>query len=115
MVHAITTAPITLNELQTRVRSFCEKHPIARLEVFGSMSKETAHEHSDIDLLATFSPGIPTGFAYFGFVQQLENELADLLGRDVDLLDRESVEHSRNPIRRNEILCRAKVIYERNA
>jgi predicted nucleotidyltransferase len=115
MAAAITFAPTTLNELQTRLRSFCENHPIEKLEVFGSVAKETANEESDIDLLATFSPDIPTGFAYFGFVQTMEEELADLLGCDVDLLDRESVERTRNPIRRNEILGRAIAIYERGA
>ena len=115
MALVATSSPLTLNEVQTLVRSFCENHLIEKLEVFGSVAKETAREESDIDLLATFSPGIPTGFAYFGFVQTMEDELASLLGGEVDLLDRASVEHSRNPIRRNEILSRAQVIYERGA
>jgi len=115
MALVATSSPLTLNEVQTLVRSFCENHPIEKLEVFGSVAKETANEESDIDLLATFSPDIPTGFAYFGFVQTMKDELAVLLGCDVDLLDRESVEHSRNPIRRNEILGRAKIIYEHRA
>lgn len=106
---------MTLSELQTRVRSFCESHPIKKLEVFGSLVKETANRESDVDLLATFSPDVPTGFAYFSFVQTMEAELAGLLGCDVDLLDRESVERMRNPIRRNEILTRALAIYERGA
>ncbi len=75
----------------------------------------TANEKSDIDLLATFSDNLPKGFAYFSFVQQMEDELADLLGCKVDLLDREPVEHVRNPILRKEILSRAQVIYERGA
>jgi predicted nucleotidyltransferase len=115
MVHTTAKAPIAVNELQARLRSFCKNHLIEKLEVFGSVAKETTNEGSDIDLLATFSPGIPQGFAYFTFVQQMEYELADLLGSKVDLLDRESTEHSRNPIRRNEILGCAKVIYERRA
>jgi predicted nucleotidyltransferase len=115
MVQSAVRAPISVNELQTRLRSFCENQPIEKLELFGSVAKETANSESDIDLLATFSSGIPTGFAYFGFVQQIENDLADLLGCKVDLLDRESVERTRNPIRRNEILGRALVIYERGA
>ena len=115
MALPVAIARLSLNELQARLRSFCENHLIEKLEVFGSVAKETAREESDIDLLATFSPGIPTGFAYFGFVQTMEDELASLLGGEVDLLDRASVEHSRNPIRRNEILSRAQVIYERGA
>ncbi len=105
----------SVDELRTRLRSFCESRPIEKLEVFGSVAKETANEESDIDLLATFSRNIPQGFAYFTFVRQLEAELAELLDRKVDLLDRESVEQARNPIRRNEILSRARAIYERVA
>lgn len=101
-----TTYPLTLNELRTRLRSFCDNHPIEKLEVFGSVAKEMANHESDVDLLVTFSPGIPTGFAYFGFLQTMKHELAVLL-------DRESVEQTRNPIRRNEILGRALAIYER--
>jgi predicted nucleotidyltransferase len=112
---ATTPALLTLNDLRTRLRSFCENHPIEKLEVFGSVAKELANHESDVDLLATFSPGIPQGFAYFTFVQHMQDELIALLGYKVDLLDRESVEHSRNPIRRNEILGRAKVIYEHRA
>jgi len=115
MALVATSTLLTLNEIQTRVRSFCQKHPIEKLEVFGSVAKDMANEESDIDLLATFSPVIPDGFDYFAFVRQLEDELADLLESKVDLLDRETVVHMRNPIRRNEILSRAKVIYERVA
>ena len=115
MALATTSAPLTLNELRTRLRSFCKNHPIEKLEVFGSVAKETTNTESDIDLLATFSPGIPTGFAYFGFVQTMEDELTVLLGHKVDLLDRESIERMRNPIRRNEVLGRAKVVYEHRA
>ena len=97
------------------MRSFCQNHPIEKLEVFGSVAKGATNEESDVDILATFSPGIPQGFAYFTFVQHLQDELAALLGHKVDLLDRESVEHLRNPIRRNEILGRAKIIYEHRA
>jgi len=115
MVQFITIAPVTVNELQARLRSFCENHPIEKLEVFGSVAQASANKESDIDLLATFFPDIPTGFAYYTFVRQLEDELADILGAKVDLLNRESVERARNPILRNEILSRAKVIYERFA
>jgi predicted nucleotidyltransferase len=106
---------MTVNELRVRLQGFCQNHPIEKLEVFGSVAKGTVNPESDVDLLATFPIGLPEGFAYFGFVQELEDELAEALGRKVDLLDRKTVEQMRNPIRRNEILNRAKVIYERVA
>lgn len=102
-------------ELEARLGAFCRSRPIQKLEIFGSVAKGTANERSDLDLLATFTGEAPKGFAYFSFVQEMENELADLLGCKVDLLDREPVEHARNPILRREILGRAKMIYERPA
>ena len=115
MNRSLARTPITVNELQTRLQSFCQSHPIEKLEVFGSVVKGTANSESDVDLLATFSNGLPEGFNYFGFVRELEDELAETLERKVDLLDRHTVEQMRNPIRRNEILSRAKIIYERVA
>jgi hypothetical protein len=41
----------------------------------------------------------------------MEQELAALLGRDVDLITRRAVEQRRNWLRRNEILDTAEVIY----
>jgi hypothetical protein len=61
MGQATANVPMTWNELQIRLREFCKKRPIEKLEVFGSVAKETVTEESDVDLLATFSAGIPWG------------------------------------------------------
>ena len=42
---------------------------------------------------------------------QMEMELAELLGREVDLITRRAVESSRNPLRRREILETAQTVY----
>ncbi|MCI0420639.1 MAG: hypothetical protein L0312_15670 [Acidobacteria bacterium] len=42
---------------------------------------------------------------------QMEQELAGLLGRNIDLLSRRAVEHSHNWLRRREILNTAEVVY----
>lgn len=42
---------------------------------------------------------------------RMEQELADLLGRKIDLLSRRAVEHSHNWMRRREILNTAEVVY----
>ena len=41
----------------------------------------------------------------------MEAELAGMLGRPVDLVDRDAVEESPNYIRRNEVLRTAEVFY----
>lgn len=42
---------------------------------------------------------------------RMEQELAVLLGRDVDLLERKTVEQSENYVRRRAILDSAEVVY----
>jgi hypothetical protein len=49
--------PPTVQELRKRLPSFCQKHPIAKLEVFGSVADGTAKLGSDVDLMVTFRPG----------------------------------------------------------
>jgi predicted nucleotidyltransferase len=38
-------------ELRKRLLSFCQKHPITKLEVFGSVADGTAKPGSDVDLM----------------------------------------------------------------
>lgn len=93
---------------QESLNQFCRRWAIKELALFGSILREDFGAESDIDVLVTFSPE-----ANWGLLDhvQMELELADLLGRDVDLLTRRAVERSQNPIRRNEILATAQTIY----
>jgi uncharacterized protein len=75
------------------ISEICRRHHISRLEVFGSAARGTDFkpESSDVDFLVEFSPQIPTNLNdFFGAKQDLE----DLLGRGVDLLEPGAV---RNP------------------
>jgi predicted nucleotidyltransferase len=62
--------------------SFCRRHGIARLSVFGSALRGELGPDSDVDLLAEFSPGRIPGLLR---IAALERELSELIGRDVDL------------------------------
>jgi len=90
------------------VVGFCRKWRIVRLEVFGSALRPDFGVRSDVDLLVTFAAD-----ARWSLIDhaRMENELAQLLGRDVDLVTRRSVEQSRNWIRRREILSTARTLY----
>src|SRR3990170_2944244 len=79
----------------------CRRWKILRLEVFGSALREDFGPDSDIDLLVTFSPDAE--WSLFDHVRMTE-ELAAILGRDVDLISRRAVERSHNWIRRQAIL-----------
>ena len=72
-----------LNLDAATLASFCERHRIRRLALFGSVLKGTDRPNSDVDLLVEFeSDGIPS---LFGIVE-MESELSSLLGgRHVDL------------------------------
>jgi predicted nucleotidyltransferase len=85
--------------------SFCQRHRIRRLALFGSVLKGTARPDSDIDLLVEFEPDAkPTLLD----LADMEEELAHLLGgRRVDL--RTPAELSR--YFRNAVLRDAEVQY----
>ncbi len=88
--------------------TFCRTWHIARLEAFGSIVREDFRAESDVDLLVSFEPGgHPESFDWF----QIQEELAQLVGRKVDLLERRLVEQSRNLYRRHHILNEATPVY----
>jgi predicted nucleotidyltransferase len=83
---------------------------VARLEVFGSAARGADFDpaHSDVDFLVTFDPVMRNDLAAFA---DLKEALEQLLGRPVDLVEREAIEASRNYIRRRAILNQAMTVY----
>ena len=87
---------------------FCREHGIARLELFGSALREDFSRESDVDLLATLrSESRPTLLDW----AEMQEKLAVLFGRPVDLVSRRAIERSRNPYRQQSILATATPIY----
>ena len=65
-----------------RIAEFCKKNYIRRLSLFGSILRGDSRPDSDIDLLVEFHPDhIPGLIRLAG----MENELAKILGRKVDM------------------------------
>lgn len=89
--------------------AFCRKNGIVRLAVFGSAVRDDFGTKSDIDVLVDFNRSRRPSLMD---VVEIESELSELLGRDVDMLTRASVERSRNHIRRRSILESTEVVYE---
>lgn len=83
----------------------CQKYHVRRLDLFGSRAKGTARDRSDVDLLVEFEPGYVPGL--LGFLA-LQEELADLLGAEVDLVSRGGI----SPYMRDEILASRSPVYE---
>jgi len=90
--------------------AICRRHGVSRLEVFGSAARGGDFDpaRSDADFLVTFEPAVRNDL---GALVELKDELEKLLGRPVDLVEREAVEASRNFIRRQAILRDARIIY----
>jgi predicted nucleotidyltransferase len=90
------------------ISRFCQHWQIAELAFFGSVLRADFRPHSDVDVLISFLPGATWTLLDH---QQMEDELAALLGRPVDLVSRRGIERSRNALRRQEILSTARTVY----
>jgi len=73
---ATRTETYTITELRELLLPFCENHPIAKLEVFGSIADGTARVGSDVDLMVTFKAGAKLGAEFLDIVLELEDLLA---------------------------------------
>ena len=95
-----------------RLESFCHKWQIAEFALFGSVLRDDFRPDSDLDVLVTFAPKAP--WTLLDLVT-MEQELAILVGRTVDLIERRVIQNSDNPIRKAEILNSAQVVYSQTA
>jgi predicted nucleotidyltransferase len=87
---------------------FCRRWRITEVALFGSALRDDFGPASDIDLLARFEPGVH--WTILDHVQ-MEDELAEIFGRKVDLVSRLAIEENENPYRKKEILNTARVIF----
>ena len=88
--------------------AFCQRWKIVQLELFGSILRNDFGPHSDVDFLVTFATD--ARWSLLDLVQA-EEELSNIVGRPVDLVERGPVEQSHNWIRRRAILDSARSIY----
>ena len=99
-----------IKEKRGALAALCRRYGVARLEVFGSAARETDFDpsRSDADFLVTFRPNARNDLAGFS---DFKEALEQLLGRPVDLVEREAIEASRNVIRRRAILNGTETVY----
>jgi predicted nucleotidyltransferase len=64
------------------VVAFAAAHGVRRIALYGSALREDFRSDSDIDILVEFEPGRTPGLLHFA---QMELELEDALGRQVEL------------------------------
>lgn len=109
----MVTSTATRNKIRIsiprkKLAEFCQRWKISELALFGSVLRDDFRPSSDIDLLVSFSP--EARISLFDLVR-MQNELKEIFGREVDLVERRAIEKSENYIRRKSILSNTKVIY----
>ena len=93
---------------QEQIAAFCRKWLVVKFELFGSVLRDDFRPDSDVDVLVTFAPDAQ--WSLFDLVH-MQDELEQLFGRHVDLVERPAIEKSLNYIRRRNILSSAERIY----
>jgi predicted nucleotidyltransferase len=102
MAHSETKLP------KREIADFCHRWKITRFALFGSVLRDDFQPESDVDVLVDFAED--ARWTLFDLVS-MQEELEAIFGREVDLVNRRGIEHSRNPIRREAILSSAEVVY----
>ena len=92
----------------SQLKEFCQRWHINRLELFGSAVGGSFAQDSDVDLLVEFDPDFHRTLSD---QIQMQQELEELFGRDVDFIVRKTIEASPNPHKRESILNHTQVIY----
>ena len=87
----------------------CRKYGVCELAIFGSALGNEFGPHSDVDFLVTFEND--DSGPWMCKLTELEDELSELLKRDVDVVHRCGIEQSKNWIRREAILSSVRVVY----
>jgi predicted nucleotidyltransferase len=90
---------------QTQIVDFCRRWRVKELSIFGSALRDDFRPDSDVDVLVVFEDDAE--WDLFDHMHA-EEELKELLGREVDLVEKSAV---RNPFRRHHILNNREVIY----
>jgi predicted nucleotidyltransferase len=94
--------------LRDKIEAFCRRNHIRSFGLFGSALREDFRNGSDIDILVEFEREYRPGFSE---LIEMQEELAGIFNRKVDLVEREAVEKSENYIRKRHILESVESIY----
>ena len=90
------------------IKAICDRWQIIEFSLFGSILRDDFQPTSDIDVLISFAPDARKSLLVLA---RIKYELEDLLGRNVDILTKKSIEQSHNKTRSHNILESAQVLY----
>jgi uncharacterized protein len=86
------------------IADVCRQYHVRELSVFGSVARGEARSDSDVDLLVEFEPEAKVD--YFTFFD-LEERLAELLNRPVDLVSKRGLKD----IIRDKVMADSEVVF----
>ncbi|HEX5165914.1 MAG TPA: nucleotidyltransferase domain-containing protein [Thermomicrobiales bacterium] len=89
---------------EKQLAAICNRYHVRELALYGSVLREDFRDDSDIDVLVEFEPDASIGFSDLIGLQQ---DLADTVGREVDLVERRSL----HPANRDAVLEQAQTIW----
>lgn len=97
--------PVRVPVDRDAIATFCNKHGIRELSVFGSALRDDFRpDSSDVDVLVEFNPEAKVSLLGFcGMIRELE----ELFGRKVDLITTNSL----SPYIRDRVLASREVLY----
>lgn len=89
-----------------RIVALCKKYKVNRLFVFGSVMTDKFNSESDVDMIVDFKKEEVDDYFdnYFDFKYSLQ----DLFGRDVDLIEEQSI---KNPYFKSNVESTRQLIY----
>ncbi len=94
---------------QDELAAYCQRWKITEMSLIGSISPDDLGAEDPIEFLVRFQPDVMRRYAD---AVAMERELAELVGRDVEVVDyRSVVEWSDNYIRSRTILESAQTVY----
>lgn len=93
------------NNIQ-KIVALCKKYKVNKLFVFGSILTDRFNDDSDVDLVVSFNKAEVSDYFdnYFDFKYSLE----DLFGREVDLLEEQTI---KNPYLKKNVDATEVLIY----
>jgi predicted nucleotidyltransferase len=99
---------ISIEISKERIAAFCRRNHICSLGLFGSALRDDFRPDSDVDVMVEFEAGQEQGLME---LVKMQEELTQIFGQKVDLVERQAVEKSENYIRRRHILESVEPIY----
>lgn len=70
-----------------RIAAICRRYGVARLQVFGPVTRGEAQPESDVDILYDLAPGARLGWG----IEDLSHGLSEAVDRPVDLISRRAL------------------------